>query len=110
MLSGFQEAAKSVQDKDEFAIVPFYRFYDTVHGSLDGAIRRVIERCEKAAVEDRGIKPQDVDVLKLLYLIRYVDTDIKSTLDSSQIQKWLSKEFPVKRCISTGLVASRNFW
>ncbi len=82
MLSGFQEAAKSVQEKDEFSIVPFYRFYDTVHGSLDGPIRSVIERCEKAAAEDRGIEPQDVDVLKLLYLIRYVDSDIKSTLDS----------------------------
>ena len=82
MLSGFQEAAKSVQEKDEFALVPFYKFYDTVKTSLDGAINRVIDRCQNAADEDRGIKPQDVDVLKLLYLIRYVDTDIKSTLDS----------------------------
>lgn len=82
MLSGFQEAAKSVQEQDEFALVPFYKFYDTVKTSLDGAINRVIDRCQNAADEDRGIKPQDVDVLKLLYLIRYVDTDIKSTLDS----------------------------
>ncbi|WP_022775135.1 BREX system P-loop protein BrxC [Butyrivibrio sp. AE2015] len=82
MLSGFQEAAKSVQDKDEYALVPFYKFYDTVKTSLDGAINRVIDRCQTAADEDRGIKQQDVDVLKLLYLIRYVDTDVKSTLDS----------------------------
>lgn len=82
MLSGFQEAAKSVQEQDEFALVPFYKFYDTVKTSLDGAINRVIDRCQKAADEDRGIKQQDVDVLKLLYLIRYVDTDVKSTLDS----------------------------
>lgn len=82
MLSGFQEAAKSVQEQDEFALVPFYKFYDTVKTSLDGAINRVIDRCQNAADEDRGIKQQDVDVLKLLYLIRYVDTDIKSTLDS----------------------------
>ena len=82
MLSGFQEAAKSVQEQDEFALVPFYKFYDTVKTSLDGAINRVIDRCQNAADEDRGIKQQDVDVLKLLYLIRYVDTDVKSTLDS----------------------------
>ena len=82
MLSGFQEAAQKIQDKDENAIAPFYLFYDTVHGALDGAIRRVIERCQTAADEDRGIKQQDVDVLKLLYLIRYVDSDIKSTLDA----------------------------
>ena len=82
MLSGFQEAAQKVKEKDENAIAPFYLFYDTVHGFLDGAIRRVIERCQTAADEDRGIKQQDVAVLKLLYLIRYVDSDIKSTLDA----------------------------
>jgi hypothetical protein len=29
MLSGFQEAAQKVQEKDENAIVPFSQFYDT---------------------------------------------------------------------------------
>ena len=82
MLSGFQEAAQKIKDKDEYALAPFYLFYDTVHTFLDGAIRRVIERCQAAADEDRGIKPQDVNVLKLLYLIRYLDNDIKSTLDT----------------------------
>ena len=82
MLSGFQEAAQKIENKDEYSIAPFYLFYDTVHTFLEGAIRRVIERCQTAADEDRGIKPQDVDVLKLLYLIRYLDNDVKSTLDS----------------------------
>lgn len=82
MLSGFQEAAQKIENKDEHSIAPFYLFYDTVHTFLDGAIRRVIERCQTAADEDRGIKPQDVDALKLLYLIRYLDNDVKSTLDS----------------------------
>lgn len=82
MLSGFQEAAQKIENKDEHSIAPFYLFYDTVHTFLDGAIRRVIERCQTAADEDRGIKPQDVDVLKLLYLVRYLDNDVKSTLDS----------------------------
>ena len=31
MLSGFQEAAQKVQERDEYALVPFFRFYDTVH-------------------------------------------------------------------------------
>lgn len=82
MLSGFQEAAQKIEGKDEYALAPFYLFYDTVHTFLDGAIRRVIERCERAADEKRGIEPQDVNVLKLLYLIRYLDNDIKSTLDT----------------------------
>lgn len=81
MLSGFQEAAQKVQDKDEYALVPFFRFYDTVHGFLDGSIRRVIERCQRAADGGNGLEAQDVDVLKLLYLVRYID-DIKANLDN----------------------------
>lgn len=81
MLSGFQEAVQKIQEKDEYALVPFFRFYDTVHTFLDGFIRRVIERCQKAAENGDGIEQQDVDVLKLLYLIRYID-DIPSNLDN----------------------------
>lgn len=81
MLSGFQEAVQAIQDKDEYALVPFFRFYDTVHTFLDSSIRRVIERCQKAADSDSGIKQQDVDVLKMLYLIRYID-DIPANLDN----------------------------
>ena len=81
MLSGFQEAAQKIKDKDEFALAPFYLFYDTVHTFLDSSIRRVIERCQKAADNGDGIEQQDVDVLKLLYLIRYVD-DIPANLDN----------------------------
>ena len=81
MLSGFQEAAQKIEDKDEFALAPFYLFYDTVHTFLDSSIRRVIERCERAAADGAGIEPQDVDVLKLLYLVRYVD-DVKANLDN----------------------------
>lgn len=81
MLSGFQEAAQAIQEKDEYALVPFFRFYDTVHSFLDGSIRRVIERCDRAAADGNGIEKQDVDVLKLLYLIRYID-DIKANIDN----------------------------
>lgn len=81
MLSGFQEATQKIQEKDKYALVPFFRFYDTVHTFLDGSIRRVIERCQKAADNGLGVEPQDVDVLKLLYLIRYVD-DIPANVDN----------------------------
>lgn len=81
MLSGFQEAAQRVQEKDEYALVPFYRFYDTLHSFLDGSIRRVIERAQKAAEGGLGLELFDVDVLKLLYLVRYVD-DLKKNLDN----------------------------
>ena len=81
MLSGFQEAAQKIENRDEYALAPFYLFYDTVHTFLDSSIRRVIERCQRAADDGNGIEPQDVNVLKLLYLVRYVD-DIKANLDN----------------------------
>ena len=81
MLSGFQEAAQKVQDKDENALVPFYLFYDTVHTFLESAIRRVIDRCQTAADNHDGLEQQDVNVLKLLYLVRYID-DIKANIDN----------------------------
>ena len=81
MLSGFQEAVQKIQDKNEYALVPFFRFYDTVHTFLDSSIRRVIERCQNAADIGAGIEAMDVDVLKLLYLIRYVD-DIPANVDN----------------------------
>jgi len=82
MLSGFQESAIKVKNNDELALVPFHCFYDTVHLSLDGTIRRVIERCMRAAENKDGIEPEDVSVLKTLYLIRYIEGDIKSNLDN----------------------------
>lgn len=81
MLSGFQEAAQKIQTKDEYALAPFYLFYDTLNTFLDGSITRVINRCAKAAEDKMGVEPQDVAVLKLLYLIRYVD-DIPANLDN----------------------------
>ena len=84
MLSGFQKAAQKVQDKDENALVPFYLFYDTVHTFLESAIRRVIDRCQTAADNHDGLEQQDVNVLKLLYLVRYID-DIKANIDNIAI-------------------------
>lgn len=81
MLSGFQEAAQAIQNKDEYALIPFSLFYDTVHTFLESSIRRVIDRCQTAADNKDGIEPYDVSVLKLLYLIRYVD-DVKANLDN----------------------------
>jgi len=84
MLSGFQEAAQKVQGKDENALVPFPLFYDTVHTFLESPIRRVIDRCQTAADRHEGLEDADVSVLKLLYLVRYID-DIKANIDNIAI-------------------------
>lgn len=81
MLSGFQEAAQAIADKDEYSLIPFSLFYNTVHTFLDSTIRRVIDRCQVAADNGNGIKEYDVGILKLLYLIRYVD-DIKANVEN----------------------------
>lgn len=74
MLSCFQEAAQSLGKRDEDALVPFCSFYDTIHTFLDGSIRGVIERATRAADAGDVIQHRDIDLLKLLFLIRYVDT------------------------------------
>ena len=84
MLSGFQETAQAIEDRDETALAPFYMFYDTVNTFLEGAIRRVIDRCQTAAYEGDGLEQYDVCVLKLLYLIRYID-DIKANVENITI-------------------------
>ncbi|NLB55178.1 MAG: BREX system P-loop protein BrxC, partial [Lentisphaerae bacterium] len=84
MLSGFQEAAQKMQGQEENALVPFSRFYDTVHTFLESPIRRVIDRCQTAADKHDGLEQRDVSVLKLLYLIRYID-DIKANVDNIAI-------------------------
>lgn len=85
MLSGFQEAAQAVQGKDENALVPFWRFYDTLSTFLEGYIRRVVDRCAEAAAQgDQGLQLQDASVLKLLFLLRH-NKDIEANLNNIAI-------------------------
>ena len=84
MLNGFQESAQLIENDNELALVPMYSFYDTLHSFLDTSVRSVIERAERAANNDDGLKEEDVDLLKLLYLIRYID-DIKSNIENLTI-------------------------
>ncbi|MEI3547427.1 MAG: BREX system P-loop protein BrxC [Adlercreutzia sp.] len=84
MLSGFQEAAQKVQERESTALVPLWRFYDTIATFLEHGIRQVIERATRAAEGDAGLVPDDVRVLKTLYLIRYLN-DIKPTVGNIAI-------------------------
>lgn len=113
MLSGFQEAAQKVQDKDENALVPFYLFYDTVHTFLESAIRRVIDRCQTAADNHDGLEQQDVNVLKLLYLVRYID-DIKANIDNIailMIDDIRTDKISLRTCVTESLerLLSQNY-
>lgn len=82
MLSGFQEALQMVQDKDLKALVPFTYFFDTINTFLEGSIRQVFVRCQNAAINHDGLELEDVETLKLLFLVRYTEKEIKSNLEN----------------------------
>lgn len=84
MLNGFQESARNIEHKNEYALVPMYAFYDTLHSFLDTSVRSVIERAERAANNDEGLTIEDTKLLKLLYLVRYID-DIQSNIENLTI-------------------------
>lgn len=84
MLSSYQEAAQKVEDGDEGSLVPFWRFFDTLEKELDHGIKQVFERCRRAADGNLGVQAQDIDVLKVLYLINYIN-DVKPTVGNIAI-------------------------
>ena len=84
MLNGFQESAQHIENNNELTLVPMYAFYDTLHSFLDTSVRSVVERAERAANNNDGLKYIDVNLLKLLYLVRYID-DIKSNIENLTI-------------------------
>lgn len=87
LLSSFKEVAQSIQDKDEKSLVPFYMFYDTFSSFLESNIRMVIDNCRKDAEREDGIDHYDICVLKLLYLLKYIQEkgSIKSNLENITI-------------------------
>ncbi len=83
MLSGFQETAQHLKDRDENALAPFWMFYDTLQSFLEGYHRRVINRAAAAATDpEGGLEAYDVSVLKLLFLIRWVDREMPGNLEN----------------------------
>jgi hypothetical protein len=77
MLDAFQMAAMSVAGKDIGALVPMHAFYRSVEGFLDTAVKRTIDQ----ASENASLDDFDVQILRTLFMIRYVDL-IKGTLDN----------------------------
>ena len=82
MLSGFKEAAQKIQREEHNRLAPFYLFYDTIKDAIDTPTREVINNCQKAAESGHGVQPQDVQVLKTLYLLRYVNKSVAANIDN----------------------------
>ncbi|VVP01439.1 hypothetical protein PS838_02844 [Pseudomonas fluorescens] len=79
MLDAFQMAALELvkQGKGIGALVPMYSFYRAVEGFLDTAVKRTIDQAGENSVLDTF----DVQILRTLFMIRYVDL-VKGTLDN----------------------------
>lgn len=77
MLDAFQNAAIINSEKEIGCLVPVYDFYPTIENFIDTAVKMAIDK----AVEDTYLEEFDIQLLKALFLIRYVET-IKGTIDN----------------------------
>lgn len=84
MLAMFKESAVDYKDCEMGAIIPFYAFYDALENFLDHSHRGVIIR----AYNNDVINPEHkdkvfaVDVLKVLFMIKYVDKVVVANVDN----------------------------
>lgn len=84
MLAMFKESAMEYQECEVGTIIPFHAFYDALENFLDHSHRGVIIR----AYENNIINPEHkekvflVDVLKVLFMIKYVDKVVAANIDN----------------------------
>ncbi|MBF0239771.1 MAG: BREX system P-loop protein BrxC [SAR324 cluster bacterium] len=76
MLDAFQLAAQESGKKPIGALVPLYQFYPAIEGFLDTAVSRTINQAA-----DRPLELFDLQLLRVLFLIRYVDI-LKPNIDN----------------------------
>lgn len=84
MLAMFKESAMEYKECEVGTIIPFHVFYDALENFLDHGHRGVIIR----AYENDMINPEHkqkvfaVDVLKVLFMIKYVDKVVVANIDN----------------------------
>ena len=77
LLDAFQHAGQSVSNMEVGILVPLYRFYPSIESFLDTTVKRTIDQArDNASLEDF-----DTRLLKVLFLIRYVD-EVKGNVDN----------------------------
>ncbi|MGI2029390.1 BREX system P-loop protein BrxC [Endozoicomonas acroporae] len=79
MLNAFQGAAQQLarEGKTIGVMVPLYRFYPSIESFLEGVVKSTIDNADR----NSSLKSFDADLLKTLFLIRYVD-EIKGNIDN----------------------------
>lgn len=77
ILDAFQSAGKQVAAMQVGILVPAYRFYPSIESFLDTAVKRTIDQ----AGSNPSLEPFDINVLQVLFLIRYVE-EVKGNVDN----------------------------
>lgn len=77
MIALFKESAMSLMEATEGALVPFYTFYNALDQFIDHTHRIVIKQAE----ENTLLEPQDVELLKILFMIKHVK-EIKANTEN----------------------------
>ena len=80
MLAVFQDSAKTMIDDEEETLVPFNKFYDALAKFIDHSHSSVIIKAGK----NPALNEFDVEVLKVLFLIKYVK-EIEANLNNIAI-------------------------
>ena len=77
MLDAFQFAAKTVSIQEVGVLVPLYDFYPSIESFLDPTVKKTIDTAET----NPSLEPFDIQLLQVLFLIRYVD-EMKGNVDN----------------------------
>lgn len=110
LLSAFQESAIKHMGEKIGVLIPFSAFYETVETFLDSNIRSVFLK----AGDNQRLNEGDIEVLKLLFLIKYVKelpsnieniaTLMVNNIDQDKIQLKKTIEESLKRLLKETLI------
>jgi len=78
LLGSFQEAGIKMADKEVGSIVPFHYFYDSIDQFLEDDVRRPFIQ----AKSEKKCSDFEVDVLKLLFLLKGIDDVVAPTIEN----------------------------
>lgn len=73
LLKSFQDAAITHNEDELGTLVTMAEFYSTIRQHLESTIVQTITKAESRATNNEGLYVEDVDILKVLYLIKGID-------------------------------------
>jgi len=110
LLSAFKESAQLYADGELGKLIPFSAFYNSIESFLDSTVSRVIIHAQN---NDR-LTEEDVEVLKVLFMIKYLDelpsnienltTLMVSNIDEDKLELKERIEASLKRLVKESLI------